>query len=246
MSAAATAAAAAPRPRATAIIGGVCAGLGRRLGIDPIILRVVFVAADRRRAASGSSPTCSAGRCCRPRASARAPVAAGRRAAATRGSVATGIGLLDVRRCCCCSAQWGLWFSDALVWPVVLAAAGGALIWRQSASAARSPGAGAGTRAVERRARRAAGALGRAALGVALVVGGGARSSSSSTTRWRPRATCCCRSSWSLVAADADPRAVVAAARARAGRRARRARSARRSAPRSPRTCTTRCCRRSR
>ena len=33
------------RDREGAVVGGVCAGLGRRLGIDPIILRVVFIAA---------------------------------------------------------------------------------------------------------------------------------------------------------------------------------------------------------
>ena len=33
------------RDREDAVLGGVCAGLGRRLGIDPIILRVVFIAA---------------------------------------------------------------------------------------------------------------------------------------------------------------------------------------------------------
>ena len=29
--------------------------------------------------------------------------------------------------------KWGIWFSDAIVWPVMLAGAGGALIWRQIA-----------------------------------------------------------------------------------------------------------------
>src|SRR3954468_7807560 len=33
------------RDRGDAVIGGVCSGLGRRLGIDPIVLRVVFIAA---------------------------------------------------------------------------------------------------------------------------------------------------------------------------------------------------------
>ena len=62
--------------------------------------------------------------------------------------------------------QWGLWIGDGLVWPVVLAAGGGALIWRQSASAA-DPAP-----AREQPARAGSGnALGRAALGVALVVG---------------------------------------------------------------------------
>jgi len=63
--------------------------------------------------------------------------------------------------------EWGLWVGDALVWPVVLAASGGALIWRQSASAAQPAPEPA---EVERR-RAGNSALGRAALGVGLVVG---------------------------------------------------------------------------
>ena len=43
--------------------------------------------------------------------------------------------------------ELGVWFSDAVVWPLVLIAAGGALIWRQSMSedgdAAREEPAGA-------------------------------------------------------------------------------------------------------
>ena len=41
----------------------------------------------------------------------------------------------------------GIWFSDAVVWPLVLIASGGALLWRQSLGGAPSP------RAVEVRAR---------------------------------------------------------------------------------------------
>ena len=33
------------RDRQSAVVAGVCAGLGRRLGIDPLILRVIFIAA---------------------------------------------------------------------------------------------------------------------------------------------------------------------------------------------------------
>jgi signal transduction histidine kinase len=71
--------------------------------------------------------------------------------------------------------KWGLWLSDAIVWPVLLAAAGGALIWRQSTAAeapARAP-------AVAPAAPRApllhlpADAASRALIGAALVVGGG-------------------------------------------------------------------------
>ena len=43
------------------IIGGVAAGLGRRLGIDPIIVRVLFVATSLVGGA-GLAAICSAGR----------------------------------------------------------------------------------------------------------------------------------------------------------------------------------------
>ena len=97
-----------------------------------------------------------------PRAGAAAGLPGGR----DSWTVAGGIGLL-VLALLLLFRQWGLWIGDGLVWPVVLAVAGGALIWRQSASAADpapAPRSGA-------RAARAASALGRAALGVALVVG---------------------------------------------------------------------------
>src|ERR671910_2423162 len=35
--------------------------------------------------------------------------------------------------------KWGIWFSDAIVWPVILAAAGGALMWRQSTADETAP-----------------------------------------------------------------------------------------------------------
>ena len=78
--------------------------------------------------------------------------------------------------------EWGMWFSDAIVWPVILAAAGGALIWRQSRrgqtptprsrhagdlGAARRP---ARVRPASRALPRDA--LGRVRVGAALVVGG--------------------------------------------------------------------------
>jgi signal transduction histidine kinase len=60
--------------------------------------------------------------------------------------------------------QWGIWVSDAVVWPVLLAAAGGALLWRQGAAPVAPPAL-----------REAAGlklprdALGRGGVGAALV-----------------------------------------------------------------------------
>jgi signal transduction histidine kinase/phage shock protein PspC (stress-responsive transcriptional regulator) len=154
------------RDRQRAVVAGVCAGLGRRLAIDPIILRVVFIAAT---AAGGlgiglyllawvAMPAEGE----RPAGGLRVPALPGGRDSWT---VAGGIGLLAFALLLL-FRQWGLWIGDGLVWPVVLAAGGGALIWRQSASAA-DP---APVR--EQSARPGVGStLGRAALGVALVVG---------------------------------------------------------------------------
>jgi signal transduction histidine kinase/phage shock protein PspC (stress-responsive transcriptional regulator) len=150
------------RDREDAVLGGVCAGFGRRLGIDPIVLRVVFIAAS----AAGGLGVIAYGL-----AWALMPAEGASRVPALRvpggpdsWSVATGIGMLMLA-VLLLFREWGLWVGDALVWPVVLAAAGGALIWRQSANAA-DP---APARAERRRAGGSA--LGRAALGVALVVG---------------------------------------------------------------------------
>jgi signal transduction histidine kinase len=152
------------RDRGDAVVGGVCAGLGRRLGIDPIVLRVVFIAAT----AAGGLGLLAYGL-----AWALLPAEGDSRAPALRvpggrdsWSVATGMGML-VFAVLLLFREWGLWVGDALVWPVVLATSGGALIWRQSASAAQP----APERTEVERRRAGGSALGRAALGVALVVG---------------------------------------------------------------------------
>ena len=153
------------RDRDGAIVGGVCAGLGRRLGIDPIVLRIVFIAAS---AAGGL------GIFAYLLAWALLPAVGESRATPLRvpgsrdsWSVASGIGLLMLALLML-FREWGLWIGDGLVWPVVLAASGGALIWRQSARAA-DPAPAAAEHA--ERTRSGGDALGRAALGVALVVG---------------------------------------------------------------------------
>ena len=75
---------------------------------------------------------------------------------------------------------WGIWLGDALVWPVLLAGGGAALIWRQSQGAemvepppeARArPGGGAGR--PRRQFRLARPSLSLVALGATLVVGAG-------------------------------------------------------------------------
>jgi signal transduction histidine kinase len=85
------------------------------------------------------------------------------------GAVCLALALLLLLR------EWGLWLSDAVVWPGILAAAGGALIWRQSQA---PPEEGAAPRAATRAPslpalKLPADALGRATVGAALVVGGG-------------------------------------------------------------------------
>jgi phage shock protein PspC (stress-responsive transcriptional regulator) len=111
------------------VVGGVCAGLGRRLGIDPLLLRAAFVAA----AAAGG-----AGIVLYALAWALVPaglLGEGDRPARRAGDwrVAAGIALLSLSALLVLR-DLGIWFTDALVWPVVLAAAGAALTWRQSSA----------------------------------------------------------------------------------------------------------------
>ena len=167
-------AAAAPlrRDPARGVLAGVAAGLARRLGVDPLIVRVGFIAAS---AAGGIGLALYLlGWALMPgEQGEKAPVEriAGRR---ETWLVVAGMMLLTLAALLLLR-KWGIWFSDAIVWPVILAAAGGALIWRQStddAPAADRP-------AVERAAPRTPtislprDSVGRLLFGVALVVGGG-------------------------------------------------------------------------
>ena len=164
------------RDRGNAVLGGVCAGLAPRLGLDPLVLRVGFAAAACLGGLGGFlyaicwvllPPGGGDGRALMARA-------IGRRES---WMVASGLGLL-VLAVLLLFRAWGLWIGDAVVWPLVLATGGGALIWRQSqgaevvAPAAREaarPGGGAGRpRRILRLARPS---LGIVALGAALVVG---------------------------------------------------------------------------
>jgi signal transduction histidine kinase/phage shock protein PspC (stress-responsive transcriptional regulator) len=165
------------RNRSGAVIGGVCAGLAPRIGIDPLVLRVGFVIAS---VAGGVGIALYVVCWVLMPADASAPVdgrlarAVGRRES---WQVAGGIVLLVLAALLLFRA-WGIWVGDAIVWPLVLASGGGALIWRQSAGAAvvealaqeaAKPGGGAG-RALRglRIARPSAGIV---LLGAALIVG---------------------------------------------------------------------------
>jgi signal transduction histidine kinase len=179
------------RDRAAGWVGGVCAGIARRYGIDAALVRVAFVIA-----------TAAAGFGVALYALAWLVVPAGeasgrrRRLPTGRGAVevALGTGLLLLSVLLTFRAL-GLWFSDAIVWPLVLIASGAALIWRGSAApravaeppapgvpgasanrpaaAATEPVAAPGAAPASGEPGRTAAALSRTGIGIALVIAAG-------------------------------------------------------------------------
>jgi phage shock protein PspC (stress-responsive transcriptional regulator) len=118
------------------VIAGVCAGAARWLGVDPLILRIAVVIAT---VASGVGlPIYIAGWLLLPPADGSPAIAARLRARPGAWQIGAGVGcltlggLLTIR-------ELGLWWSDAIVWPFVLAAAGAAMLWRQTASRRAGP-----------------------------------------------------------------------------------------------------------
>jgi signal transduction histidine kinase len=150
------------RARRGRLAGGVCAGLARQLGIDPLIVRLAFIAA----AAAGGvgfvvygaawlllpDTDGEGGLAVRLPRSGRAGLEVG------AGSGLLLLSLLLALR------QLGLPFSDVVVWPTVLVAAGAALLWRGSVVA--PPEDAAAPAPVE----DAPQALSRTGIGVALVL----------------------------------------------------------------------------
>jgi signal transduction histidine kinase len=158
------------RDPANGVIAGVCAGIADRLGIDPAIIRVGFVVV-----AIGTS---GIGALAYLVLWALLPSKAGERATRKRrrrGSwrIATGVGLLALS-VVLAFRELGVWWSDALVWPLVLAAFGVALLWSLTRPPPEeAPREEVPERARARRSREAAGRLSIAGFGVALVLGAG-------------------------------------------------------------------------
>jgi len=155
------------------VIAGVCAGLADRLNVDPFLVRAAFVAA----AAAGGVgviayalawlliPAETTGRAHVDRLRARPG----------SGRTAAGVALLTLSALLVLR-ELGIWFTDAIVWPVVLAATGAALVWRLSTSAATEapiePGSGEEDSIRTEAGRRGpATGLYRGGFGVALIVG---------------------------------------------------------------------------
>jgi signal transduction histidine kinase len=109
-------------------VAGVCSGLARHFGVDPLIVRVVFIAGAMAGGIglavyalawvfvpAGDAP-------------ARAPL---RRTGRGSIEIAVGVALLALAVLLTFRAL-GLLLSDVIVWPLTLVAAGMALLWRQT------------------------------------------------------------------------------------------------------------------
>jgi signal transduction histidine kinase len=164
------------RDRDEGWVGGVAAGIARRFGIDVSLVRLAFVVAT---AAGGVGIAAYALGWLLIPAGDSGPARVGIRTGRAAVEVALGTGLL-LLAVLLAFRELGLWFSDAVVWPLVLIAAGGALIWRQSMSDAAAPAAEAGARrgappdtAPADEGRRAAAAISRTGVGIVLVLAAG-------------------------------------------------------------------------
>jgi signal transduction histidine kinase/phage shock protein PspC (stress-responsive transcriptional regulator) len=115
------------------LVAGVFAGLGDRLRMDPLILRVAFVVVVVATGGLALLGYVIAWAALPAAEGERAPLARFARVSGIRGDwrVALGVGLLTLS-CLLGFRQLGIWWSDAIVWPIVVAAFGVALLWSRS------------------------------------------------------------------------------------------------------------------
>jgi signal transduction histidine kinase len=168
------------RDREAGWIGGVAAGIARRYSVDVSLVRLAFVVATAV-GGFGLGAYLLGWILIPPGDSARGRSRLPTGRAAVEVALGTGLLLLAVLLT---SRGLGIWFSDAVVWPLVLIASGGALLWRQSLGSAEpapvevrprtppAPDADASAR-LAAEGRRAAAAISRTGLGVALVIAAG-------------------------------------------------------------------------
>jgi signal transduction histidine kinase len=141
------------------MVGGVCAGLGKRMQVDPLLLRIVF-AATTLASGVGIVAYVLAWMLLPAETAGDDAAADGTRGRSRRGAVevALGVGFL-LLAVLLALRELGLPFSDPLIWPLVLVAAGGALIWRQSIDPPGAVAGGLATNGGPIRGRRATGEL---------------------------------------------------------------------------------------
>jgi signal transduction histidine kinase len=155
------------RDPANGVIAGVCSGFAARLGVDPLLLRIGFLLT---LAVGGVGiPLYVVGWVMIPSEGPERPVVARLLSRQDTWLVGAGMGCL-VLSAVLLLRHWGLWFfSDNVVWPLVIAASGGGLIWRQSQA---PPPQEREAAAAEPGLRLPREAVNRAGAGAALVVGG--------------------------------------------------------------------------
>jgi len=158
----------------------VAAGIARRYGVDVSLVRLAFVVATAV-GGFGLGAYLLGWILIPPGDSARGRSRLPTGRAAVEVALGTGLLLLAVLLT---FRGLGIWLSDAVVWPLVLIASGGALLWRQSlgsaepapvevrARTAPAPDADADAK-LAAEGRRAAAAISRTGLGVALVIAAG-------------------------------------------------------------------------
>jgi phage shock protein PspC (stress-responsive transcriptional regulator) len=127
------------RDPANGPLAGVCAGLGRSLGVDPLLLRIAFGVATV--AAGIGLPAYIVAWLVLPSREDEPSIASRMRGRPGSWQIAAGVGCLTLAALLTARAV-GFWWNDAIVWPLVLAVSGGALLWRQSLS---RPATDAGT-----------------------------------------------------------------------------------------------------
>jgi signal transduction histidine kinase len=161
-------------------LAGVCAAIARRIGVDPIIVRIGFAILVLASAGIALIAYVIAWAAI-PQAKEESAPAATPKIRRSNWRVAGGVGLLTLALLLVIR-ELGIWWSDALIWPLVLATSGAALLWRQSRAMAPQPAPADAAAAKPRRGEldRATSAptpragladLYRGGFGIALVVG---------------------------------------------------------------------------
>jgi phage shock protein PspC (stress-responsive transcriptional regulator)/two-component sensor histidine kinase len=112
------------RDGARGVLGGVCAGIARRLGLEPLPVRVVALVLAL--VGGVGVPLYLLAWAAMPGDEASRSLGRSRRSAV---EVALGVGLLAVSALLAMRGL-GLWISDAITWPLALVAGGVALVWR--------------------------------------------------------------------------------------------------------------------
>jgi signal transduction histidine kinase len=115
------------------MVGGVLAGLAARTDVDPVVFRVAFVVAAVATGGLVLLAYLVAWAAIPAYGEESAPVAQIGHLPRIRGDwrVAGGVGLLTLSALLA-FRELGIWWSDAWVWPLVLAAFGAALLWERS------------------------------------------------------------------------------------------------------------------